>query len=241
MEYREHVDAGERSSLALTAALRAGPLDLRVPTCPDWTLVDLGTHVGQFAGFWAHVLCEGTGRAKTPYEEAPSPDGLADWHEEVSRHLFDQLRATPPDTSVWTWMPSDQSAAFVARRVAHELALHRFDAQLARGQAEHIAADLAADGIEEVFTMIAARGTPDELSHGETLHLHGLDRGDEWLVTLGPDRLRVERRHAKGDLALRGAVADLELTLYQRPALGPVERLGDEDVLAAWYRAFTFG
>ena len=48
-------------------------------------------------------------------------------------------------------------------------------------------------------------------------------------------------RHAKADLALRGAVSDLELVLYQRPTLGDVERLGDESVLAAWQRVFTFG
>ena len=76
---------------------------------------------------------------------------------------------------------------------------------------------------------------------GETLHLHGTDRDDEWLLTLDPDGLRVERRHAKADLALRGAVSDLELLLYQRPTLGEVERLGDERVLDAWQRVFTFG
>ena len=73
------------------------------------------------------------------------------------------------------------------------------------------------------------------------MHLHGTDRGDEWLLTLDPGGLQVERRHAKGDLALRGAVSDLELLLYQRPTLGDVERLGDERVLAAWQRVFTFG
>ena len=50
----------------------------------------------------------------------------------------------------------------------------------------------------------------------------------------------MERTHGKADLALRGAVSDLELVLYQRPPIGPVEHLGDDEVLAAWHRVFTF-
>jgi hypothetical protein len=55
-----------------------------------------------------------------------------------------------------------------------------------------------------------------------------------------PGRIDVERAHAKGDLALRGAVSDLELLLYGRPTLGPVEQLGDETILTRWYEEFIF-
>jgi hypothetical protein len=58
---------------------------------------------------------------------------------------------------------------------------------------------------------------------------------------MNPDGLDVRREHAKGDLALKGAVSDLELLLYDRPPLGEVERFGDESVLDAWYRVFKFG
>jgi uncharacterized protein (TIGR03083 family) len=244
MEYGRHIESVERETGAFAAALR-GPLDAPVPTCPDWTLADLAEHAGGFTGFWTHVLCEGTGRAKTPFSQQPPGPGVADWYQELAGHLVAELRATAGDTEVWTWAPDDHSAGFVARRVAHELSVHRFDAQLARGHADPIEAGLAADGIEEIFMMIVVskglgrgEGGRDE---GQTLHLHGTDRGDEWLVALTPEGLKVERRHGKGDLALRGAVSDLELVLYQRPPLGDVERFGDSDALAAWYRAFTFG
>jgi len=75
---------------------------------------------------------------------------------------------------------------------------------------------------------------------GQTLHLHSAE-GDEWLITMNPDGLDIKREHAKGDLALRGAVSDLELVLYDRPPIGDVERLGDESVLDAWYRVFKIG
>ena len=73
------------------------------------------------------------------------------------------------------------------------------------------------------------------------MHLHGTDAENEWLIAMTPDGLDVRREHAKGDLALRGAVSDLELVLYDRPPIGDVERFGDESVLDAWYRVFKFG
>ena len=238
MDYDAHVAAVERESGALVAALRAGPIDAAVPTCPDWVVADLARHVGEFSGFWSHNLCEATGRPKTPFHDAPS-EGLVDWCDDLVGHLVTSLRATPADTEVWTWVEDDQTARFAARRCAHELAVHRFDAQLARGAPEAIEADLAADGIEEIFFMVGER-EPSGMAHGETLHVHGTDREAEWLITMGEDGLSVRREHGKGDLALRGSTSDLELTLYQRPVLGEVERFGDESVLDAWHREFTF-
>ncbi|MBA3302609.1 MAG: maleylpyruvate isomerase family mycothiol-dependent enzyme [Actinomycetota bacterium] len=239
MDHEGRVAAVERESTALAAALRAGPLDARVPTCPDWTVADLAVHVGEFSGFWAHVLCEGTARPKTPAPQPPVGEALAEWYEELAGDLVTLLQETPPETEVWTWVEDDQTAGFVARRCAHELAVHRVDAESARGAPGPIDGALAADGIEEVLMMAmkTPRGSPGQ---GETLHLHGTDRGDEWLIGLEPGGLEVTHEHAKGDLALRGAVSDLELVLYQRPPLAEVERLGDATVLDAWYRLFTF-
>jgi len=242
VDYSDHVTAVEREITAIAQSLRASPLDVRVPTCPEWTLADLTKHLGEFTGFWTHVLCEGTGRPKTPFPDSPSASELAAWFEEVSGHLGTMLRATPPDTEVWTWNKDDQSARFVGRRCANELAVHRFDAQTARGTPDAIDARLAADGIEEIFLMMEARVflQPSGQASGETLHLHATDTGDEWLLTLRPDGLDVARHHAKADLALRGAVSDLELVLYERPPLAGLEHLGDESVLQAWYREFRF-
>jgi len=247
MEYHRHLEAVERESTAIVEALRQGPVDVGVPTCPDWTLVDLATHVGQFCAVWSHMICEGTGRTKTPYSEPAvgEADGawFADWVEQQTGHLAEQLRSTPPGTAVWTWDPSNQTAAFVARRAAHELAVHRFDAESARSSPTPIDGALAADGIDEIFAMLTAWSTvgPDGApGGGETMHLHATNPDAEWTVTLSSTGPLVERAHAKADLALRGAASDLELELYQRPPLGPVEHLGDDHVLDAWRRTFTF-
>src|SRR5436853_2280111 len=158
MESVEHVTAVQREIAAITTTLRAGALEVKVPTCPEWTLADLTRHLGEFTAFWADGLCEGTGTAKTPFSDPPSGAALTPWFEDVSPHLVTLLRATPPETRVWTWMPDDQSARFVGRRCANELAVHRFDAQTAHGDPDPIDAALAGDGIEEIFMMMAVRG-----------------------------------------------------------------------------------
>lgn len=253
LTYEQHIAAVEHSVADFGDALGAGPVDARVPTCPDWDVAALAHHVGGFTGFWAQILADGTGRARPPYDEPPVGDGpaaVAKWWETVGGALVAELRAASPDTAVWTWAPSDQTAAFIATRCTHELAVHALDAQFARNDPRPIDPAVAADGIEEIFVMTEAWRANGQHERaifeggGETLHVHGTDdgRSDEWLLTLGADGLGIERTHAKGDLALRGAVSDLELLLYDRPTLGEVERFGDEAVLDVWRtKFFHFG
>lgn len=243
VEYAQHIEAVKRETLAMVAVLREGPLDAPVPSCPEWTVADLAKHVGEFTGFWTHVLCEGTGRPKAPFSDMPSgsASAVSDWYEDLGVHLVTELQATSPDTTIWTWVPDDRSARFAARRCANELAVHRYDLQLARGRPQPIESGLATDGIEEIFVMMSAWTGPTSRGHGETLHLHSIDRGDEWQLSLTPEGLDVDRRPAEADLVLRGKVSDLELLLYQRPTLDEVEHFGDETVLEVWNGAFTFG
>jgi uncharacterized protein (TIGR03083 family) len=233
MDHATRLAAIERETQAFVDAVAAGPLDVRVPTCPDFTVDVLAEHVGRFCSWWTHVLCEGTGRPKPPYSEELGATSRVDWLRTIREHLLTELAVTPPET-----------AAFVARRVSHELAIHRVDAQLARGHADPVEPELAADGIEEIFVLLYAveRVQSDApRPGGETLHIHGNDYVPaEWLLTFTEDGVDVRREHAKGDLALRGAVSDLEMVLYRRPTVGRVERFGDERVLEAFHRHFTF-
>ncbi len=237
VQYSEYIAAVETNGAALADAFGAGPLDAAVPTCPGWQVRDLAAHLWDFTGFWTHVVCEGTGRPKTPFAPRPdTPEALARGYRDLVGHLRDELAAATADTVTWSWSPHEQHAGWVARRTANELAVHRVDAELARGSHQPLDAAHAADIIDEIFTSIVPSGT----GNGETLHAHGTDRPDEWMITIGRDGVHMEHAHGKGDLALRGAVSDLALTLYGRPPVGSIERFGDDSVLDVWRTAFTF-
>jgi uncharacterized protein (TIGR03083 family) len=248
VQHDERVDAVERELAAVDEALAAGPMSATVPTCPEWSVADLARHLGEFCGFWAHVLCEGTGRDKPSFAMPADDAALPGWFAGIGRALAEQLRTPPPDTAVWTWHPTDKTPRFVARRSANELAIHRYDLESARGTCRPIDRALAVEGVEEIVDSLIEGAESTGEARGETLHLHGTDAvpagdGAEWLLTLHPDRIEATSDHTEADLAdlvLRGAVSDLELLLYGRPALGPVERLGNEAVLDLWQREFRF-
>jgi uncharacterized protein (TIGR03083 family) len=231
---------------ALTFALEAGEMDDLVPTCEGWEVRDLAVHVGQFCGFWSHVLCEGTNHPKTPLPDPPDDDGLVPWVADAGADLIDRLEATPAATPVWTWFEGDHSARFVARRCAHELSVHRYDAQASRGICTPIPTELAADGIDEIFdVLLTARDHPGTGS-GRVLSLRSSELGTEWLATFATGRMEVvrgtqdEAPAAERDLVVSGTTSDLELTLYHRPTLSPVDVHGDYTVLEEWHRRFTF-
>lgn len=240
MEYGEHVAAVAAELDGLVTAVRAGSIGAPVPTCPGWTVADLALHVGQFCAFWTHVLCEGSGRPKPAYLGEPAGDAFGPWLAGVGRDLVTELRETPPTTAVWTWYEADKSARFVARRSAHELAVHRFDAQSARGASRPIGAALSADGIDEMITTLVEARARSGQAGGETMLLQATDADRQWLVTLLADGIHVGPPNGAAALTLRGTAGDLELLLYGRPTPGPVERRGDEEVLDGWYREFIF-
>jgi uncharacterized protein (TIGR03083 family) len=232
----------------LTFALEAGSMDDVVPTCAGWEVRDLAVHVGEICGFWSHALCDGAGRPKPAFPDPPidHEEELVAWVADACAQLISELEATPASTPVWTWFESDHTAGFVARRCAHELAVHRYDAQSSRGICTPVPAELAADGIDEVLDVLVSDGDQSVPGRGRILSLRSTDLGTEWLVTLGHDRVDVERRTQDdppwegSSLVVSGTASDLELTLYHRPTLSPVDVHGDYTVLEEWHRRFTF-
>lgn len=246
MDYDSFVDAVRTEGAALVAVLESDPdPDTPVPTCEHWTVEDLVVHLGAFCGFWTHVLCEGTGRPRTPYPDPPAGGALFPWLGDLHGHLVGQLQATPETTEVWTWLATDHTARFVGRRCAHELAVHRYDAQSVHGVCEPIGSELATDGIDEILgALVTTRDRTGE-GTGRTLSLRCTDAPVSWSIVMESNRIDVARAEPgqaspPGDLSVKGTVSDLELMLYHRPALSPVEVTGDYSVLEEWYREFKF-
>ena len=149
-------------------------------------------------------------------------------------HLLRLLGASDPEAAAWTWTP-DRTVGFFVRRMAHENAIHRWDAEEAAGGASPIDVEVAVDGIDEVLEVGMAyrsRGDAVEYPSG-SLHLHRIDGNGEWLISAADGHLRVTREHAKGDAAVRGTAEGLLLYLWDRSREG-LECFGDQTVVDAW-------
>jgi uncharacterized protein (TIGR03083 family) len=239
LSYPELLTAIRREGEAILACAGQG-LDVPVPTCGDWRMQQLLTHVGSVYHRAATVVGE---RATTavpwhPAEDVADPVGYL---AEALDELVQALAEAEADTPVWNWSPQPQVAAFWARRMAHESAVHRYDAQRAHGLAQPIAAELAHDGLDELVDVILPRVVDrDELTLPEmTVVFAATDEG-AWNVRLagtGVERLDVAKTP---DVTVRGTTSALLLAAYGRVAWTSLDVEGDAAVLDTWSKTLTF-
>ena len=206
-----------------------GALDRPVGSCPGWTVADLVWHTGEVHAFWRGIA---DGAGPDGYEEPPRPpDGeLVAWFRRQVEELAAALEAADPAAPAWTW--SDRKdVGFIQRRMAHETAVHCWDALAAVGRDEPVEPVLAADGIDE-FLQHFLPGRPEHVAGPlVTVHLHATDGDGEWLIRAGEGSASFERAHGKGDAAARGPVSDLLLLLWGRRRPDDLEVFGDRAAL----------
>ncbi|WP_439692511.1 maleylpyruvate isomerase family mycothiol-dependent enzyme [Curtobacterium sp. SP.BCo] len=140
--YDGHRTALEDAAERFHAVLRTGDRTILVPSCPGWTVADLGEHLTDVHR-WA--LGQLTGDEQEPLPQAD----LADRFRAGADALIGALRTRPADTACAAIYPPDTAATW-ARRQAHETAIHLWDAQRALGGDPRLQAELATDGVREV-------------------------------------------------------------------------------------------
>ncbi|MGH1504804.1 MAG: maleylpyruvate isomerase family mycothiol-dependent enzyme [Acidimicrobiales bacterium] len=240
--YLEHFAADvERMSETLASVDLAAP----VRSCPGWTVVDLIDHVG-FVHRWAAACATDAappgrdalgGFAWPGDRDEPSADDLSAWFRAGADRIAGVLRDLDLDGPTWHPFPTAHVGAVWPRRQAHEISVHRWDLDsTTTAEPSPVDAVLASDGIDEYFELAVPRlvARDDIALPTGSLHVHCTDVAGEWLTTTTDGSYELERRHAKGDAALRGNASDLLLALWGRL---PVERLdvvGDADVAKAW-------
>ncbi|WP_105973722.1 maleylpyruvate isomerase family mycothiol-dependent enzyme [Streptomyces geranii] len=236
-------------------------LSATVPTCPDWTFEQLVRHTGG-ALRWVDALVRT--RAEEEIDEAQvflggGPEAQGDvaaldaWLAETGELVVGALREAGPDAKVWAWA-GVHTSGFWARRMAHEVTVHRADATLAAGLPYEVADDIAADAIDEWLQIVefVQRTDPHDAARelrgaGRSIHLHATDAAPElnaeWLVELTEDGVVWRRGHEKATVALRGPLTDVLLAFYRRlPLDSPrLEVLGDRELLEFWLERATFG
>ncbi|MFD4327095.1 maleylpyruvate isomerase family mycothiol-dependent enzyme [Nocardioides sp. NPDC058538] len=236
-----------------------------VPTAPEWTAADLLWHVAaEVQHFWTYVL-ETRPAAPTSetYSEPERPEDAT--YQDLLAH-FDELNArfiktmeqTGPEEPTWSWA-ADQTAAFTYRRQAHEILIHRLDAELTAGALTPLDPALAADGIDEILDVFYG-GKPDWARFtggGQYVRVDAVDTDTQTWVELGlvsgtsPDGDSLEDEPDLSVVAaeaipsgtepavvLAGAAADLDAWLWRRRDDEGITVAGDKAVYDR-FRALT--
>ena len=159
------------------------------------------------------------------------------WYREGIGALLEALTAAGEGTPVWNWSSEPHVSAFWHRRMAHETAMHRWDAESASGIPTDIFRELAVDGIDELVTVFLPRyseWSPDPADLGGSLGVSCEDAPREWLIRLAGRESSATRGSADGDAVVHGRASDVLLFLYNRVAVSRVAVRGDESIVQRW-------
>jgi uncharacterized protein (TIGR03083 family) len=241
----------ERDLLAPTASdgrglLQAAASDWSrpIPQCPEWDAADLVAHMGSILAWMATIVTTGQRVSRRDRETAPAERAaLAGWYSDHLTRTLHVLTSADPTAEAWTFSSrGDQRVQWWRRRLAVELAIHRWDAQHAASVGDGpppqpLDSDIAAAGIEEFLVeflpgLLAQDGVN---GLGGTVHLQATDGPTTWSIDLDAraDAVAV-RGHARSDTEIRGTGSDLLLWLTNRHHAYQLEVLGRPEVVTHW-------
>ena len=212
----------------------ARALSTPVASCEPWVGADLLWHMIEVHYSWKFIV---ESHLMNPDDYVPrskpaDKDLLSEFNAGLDE-LIRVLSSTDSARSCWTWA-GIQDVAWVTRRMAHETAVHAWDARCAAGNATEIDASLASDGIDEfVHVMVMSNLRAEEAPLSGSVHIHCTDVDGEWLIVpTTTTEVVVTREHSKGDCAIRGSASSLLLGLWRRIPMSSLEVIGSADVAA---------
>lgn len=150
----DHLAHLESDAAAFVAAVRRTGPDAPVPGCPGWALRDLAVHLGTVHRWVAAIVRTGDRQPMQAWEVQDAD--LAGWCADSAAEVLDALGSAEPDRPCWTF-PGAGETAFWRRRMAHETAVHRVDAERTAGSERPLDPALAEDGIAEVLEVMHPR------------------------------------------------------------------------------------
>ena len=231
----QHLAGLSEAMRAFVAYAERAGLKAPVPTCPDWTVLDLVAHQGMVHR-WAAALVRGerpTDEEVSTFEDSgrDAADPLA-WLSAGAAALDDAVTGAPEDLVTLVFLEDAPPArGFWARRQCHETTMHAVDALAAslgrppRPDEVWIDPELAGDGIDELLGGFLTRPRSRLRCDSDALLVvRPDDLPDWWRVSMGP-RPATTTRHCddpagdpadEGDWELTGTAVELYLRLWNR-------------------------
>jgi uncharacterized protein (TIGR03083 family) len=195
------------------AVLAAGPA-APVQNCPKWTVHDLVTHLARVLSSSVAVI---TDRAADQSPPTGWTDLLGYW--DGQRLAAREALRRPAESPVRSRFPRGGDTLTIGeltRRLAHEMAIHRLDAESALPEPPptRYAAAFAADGVDEFLTfLMPRRSSPsnrDGIARVET-------EGRSWTIALREGEPPALTGESSPDVTLSGPADDVYRALWGRP------------------------
>ena len=227
---------------AFRAAASGDVLSTPVPSCPEWTVEDLVRHLGAVYRYVRSHVSRGVitpPDQRVVLSDVPHGADALTWWDDQFQQLLALLDALDPETPAYNWAPQSKKVAFWHRRMAHETAVHRWDAQFALGRGEPVEAKLAADGVSEVLdTWLPAGRRQGPVDRTGVVQLYAVDVEQHWFVRLRGEGIALldtdtlldtDDPHAR--VLAQGTASDLLLALYGRVLFDVLDVSGDAGLL----------
>ncbi|MCE7008213.1 maleylpyruvate isomerase family mycothiol-dependent enzyme [Kibdelosporangium philippinense] len=122
-----HTDWLRDQTNAMAAAVDGLDPDKRVPTCPEWSVRDLVTHVGMIQR--RATLIVQTGEAVPFHDKGEIAGDWGPWLKEGADELARAAEAAGAK-EVWSFVGDRRPASFWLRRMLHDTTIHAVDAAL---------------------------------------------------------------------------------------------------------------
>ena len=231
------------------AAAEAGDLDAEISACEGWDMRTLVRHLG-LIHLWA------AGNVAFPSDDWLDADGIPDmgrywpelgsawpddadlvsWYRRTKENLVRVLESAPADHQCFSFLPAPTPVTMWSRRQASEIAIHRFDAEHARGMPSQFEPDFAADMLDELLAGFGPRPRLDELDveSDRVLHVHAHDVDEHWYLTIGRSGIETSRDGDDADLTITADAAELYLLMWNRTDASTGQLTGDAELLNLW-------
>lgn len=233
-----YISAWQAQVALLRSVVAQEDLSTATPSCPEWTLGDLLRHT-------TAVTIRYRSRCRTAtapgYDSLPEVTGdLLEAYDTACRELETVFNGLSMTDSAWNPTAQPNLAGFWLRRAVCELAVHRWDAQLAVGASEPIETAIAVEGIQEAVEALLPSGwrKRGDVAANGLVEFIARDTNRRWYVRLRGDNIAIldfpiiDDDHPVNARAT-GTASDLLLALWGRVSYEVLEVEGDAELVAA--------
>ena len=249
MDVADYIGYVESEGDKFAAAAEKGELNVDISRCEGWDMRALVRHLGLIR-LWA------AGNVAYPKDDWLDADDIPDmgrywpelgsawpddvdlvsWYRRTKENLVRVLESAPPDHQCFSFLPAPSPVTMWSRRQASEIAIHRFDAEDARGIPSHFEPAFAADMLDELLSGFATRpsGKQIDVESERVLHVHAHDVDEHWYLTIGSAGIETAREGDRADLAVTASAAELYLLMWNRADDSTVTLSGDHDLMDLW-------